>query len=57
MYRDDLGQLEYETVSYIRSETPGLLAEFRGGLISYEYFMKVFKTFIKLFGGLASGMW
>ena len=53
MYLDDLGQLEYETVSYIRSETPGLIAGSRGGLVSYEYFMKVFKIFIYLFGGLA----
>ena len=53
MYLDDLGQLEYETVSYIRTETPGLIAEFREGLVSYEYFMKIFKIFIYLFGGLA----
>ena len=43
----------YGTGAYIRTRTPGLIAEFRAGYISLEIFVNYFENFQLIFEGLA----
>ena len=57
MYPFDLSRPRYGTVTYIRTETPGLIAECRDGFISskilpnvFNYFTNYFKTWSQVCG-------
>ena len=46
MYLGYLSRPCYGTVSYIRTMTPGIVAECRVGYISFKYFMNIFNIFL-----------
>ena len=46
MYPANLSRPQYGTVSYIRTETSGLIAGCRDGVISFKFLMNVFNIFI-----------
>ena len=53
----DLGWPRDESTSYICMGTYGSLADLRGGIISFKFYLNIFNIFNNYLEGLGTGPW